>query len=78
VKKAAALRLAALVEPAIATLAYAMKRRSKALPQAITAANSVLDRTGHGTKQTIQIEDGERRVAQLKAGRERARVGRDS
>lgn len=72
-KEAARLRLLALVDPAIATLGYAMSRRSKHLPQAVTAANSVPDRTGHVTKETVELQDVDGRVAELQAGWERAR-----
>lgn len=69
---AAKLRLAALVDPAIRVLAYAMNRKGKALPQALQAANSVLDRTGHGTKQTVELE-GSLSVAEVLRARRQKR-----
>jgi hypothetical protein len=70
---AAKLRLAALVDPAIGVLAYAMKQKAKHLPSAITAARDALDRAGHKPKDVIEISDPDRRLAELQAGRERAR-----
>jgi hypothetical protein len=71
---AAKLRLAALVDPAIDVLAYAMKQKAKQLPSAITAARDALDRAGHKPKDVIEATiNPERRSAELQAGRERAR-----
>jgi hypothetical protein len=74
----AKVRLAALVDPAIRTLVYAMSKREKQLQQALQAANSVLDRTGHGTKSTLEVVDPQARIAALNAGRERARMSKDA
>ena|SRR5215472_6853165 len=43
-RKAARERLACMVDPALETLGYAMKKKDTKLREAIAAANSVLDR----------------------------------
>jgi len=56
-KRAAKLRLAALVEPAIATLAREMADRSNTSRDKQTAANSLLDRAGWGRVTKIEAAD---------------------
>jgi hypothetical protein len=62
VRKAAAARLRAMVDPALGVLDYAMKRKSRKLKEAISAAKEVLDRAefeGEGgplaTQQTVVV-----------------------
>lgn len=56
VRKKAQERLAAMVDPALGVLSYAMSKKSKSLRDAITAAKDVLDRAGH--KPTEKHEHG--------------------
>jgi len=53
---AAKLRLAALVDPAIGVLAYAMEQKTKQLPSAIVAARDALDRTGYKVVEVVRVE----------------------
>lgn len=55
VKKAAQLRLAALVDPAIGVLAHAMRQKGKQLPAALAAAKDVLDRNGMKQPDEVKI-----------------------
>lgn len=55
-KRGAALRLAELVNPAIATLAREMTNADKSADKQ-RAANSILDRAGHGRHQIIEASD---------------------
>lgn len=57
VKRAAALRLAQLVDPAIDAQAYLLKQ-TKHLPSKLGAAKDVLDRNGLGQKTSIKTPDG--------------------
>jgi len=54
VKKAAALRLAELVDPAIGVVAKAMKQTQKDMPTALRAAFGALDRNGYGPTENIR------------------------
>jgi hypothetical protein len=55
VRKAAILRLAALVDPAIGRLAEVIKNSKH--PDTVKAAIAVLDRTGYGPGQQITLDD---------------------
>lgn len=55
-KRGAALRLAELVNPAIATLAREMANADKSADKQ-RAANSILDRAGYGRHQVIEASD---------------------
>ena len=55
-KRSARLRLAGLVDPAIATLAKEMTGAEKSNDR-LAAANSVLDRAGYGRAQQIETTD---------------------
>ncbi len=54
-RAAAQRRLAAMVDPALATLDYAMKKRSQKLHEALVAARDVLDRTGLAAPTEIDL-----------------------
>lgn len=55
-RRAAKLRLAALADPAIATLGRIMAT-AESDKDKLAAANSILDRTGYGRSQTITTDD---------------------
>lgn len=69
VKRAAALRLQELVDPAISTLAREMTEADKSTDR-LRAADSVLDRTGFGRTTKMETEDVRemllQRIRQLK------------
>jgi hypothetical protein len=56
VKQKARERLAALVDPAIGVLLYAMGKKAKHLQVAFQAARDVLDRNNLSGKQKFQLE----------------------
>lgn len=56
-KRSARVRLAALVDPAVQTLAREMANQSNASRDKQAAANSVLDRAGYGRASKIEGED---------------------
>lgn len=58
VKKAAALRLAALVDPAIGVLEKSLRQFGKDRSGAQRIALSILDRTGHGVTSTHELKGG--------------------
>lgn len=55
-KRAAQLRLAALADPAIETLAHIMEHGEEPRDR-LSAANSILDRAGYGRSQHVTTED---------------------
>ena len=57
-KRSARLRLAELVDPAIATLAKEMVQAETSSDRQ-KAANSVLDRAGYGRTQRVELEDAQ-------------------
>lgn len=56
VRRKAKLRLAELVDPAIATLAREMTTATRSGDR-LRAAENVLDRTGHGRGTTVEVTD---------------------
>ncbi len=56
---AARLRLAALVDPAIGVLAYAIKQKSQNLPAALTAAKDAMDRAGLKVSDKLEVSGAE-------------------
>lgn len=64
VRKAAKLRLAELVDPAVATYARALADPSVPMAVKIRAADSIMDRSGHGRQTTVDIEDARARLAE--------------
>lgn len=62
-KQGAALRLAQLVNPAIATLAKEMTAAEKSGDR-LRAADSVLDRAGHGRHQVVEASDAKELLRQ--------------
>lgn len=56
-RQKAKLRLAELVDPAIATLAHIMAEQGNAPSDRLRAANSILDRAGHGRMTKVESVD---------------------
>lgn len=64
-KDRARLRLAALVNPAIATLGREMMNQANESADKQRAANSLLDRAGWGRTATIEVQDTRDRLLQM-------------
>jgi hypothetical protein len=78
VKRKAALRLAMLVDPAIATLARIMTDQSVSPGNRLRAANSILDRAGIVRQQDIDLETAQallvQRLVEMREERQSAAV----